>query len=192
MRKILACVTCIFFLSCLEDSDTVVKTDASVKEDVITDASVADANVITDSESFDIRDAGNEEEIVHEAGMFDGNFNIWDRYGMKPFFYRGGPVITSPSNLHIIWYGNWNNKQQTVAILEDLFSNIGGSQYLNTNADYYQSSSNLSLKPMSSKSMFVNTNVTFAESYYDNYSLGKYLYQSDIPNIISKIANKNL
>ena len=51
--------------------------------------------------------------------------------------YHGGPVMTSPINVYLIWYGNWGASNK--AILTDLVSNIGSSPYWKMNTAYTQS-----------------------------------------------------
>lgn len=49
--------------------------------------------------------------------------------------YHGGPVMTQPTKMYYIWYGNWSNNTATT-ILPHLAANIGGSPYYNINSTY--------------------------------------------------------
>jgi len=54
---------------------------------------------------------------------------------------HGGPVMTGQPNIHVIWYGNWNqtNGSDNAAgqqIIRDLFAGISGSNYLAINKNY--------------------------------------------------------
>src|SRR4051794_31138222 len=53
--------------------------------------------------------------------------------------YHGGPVMLGTTNVHYIWYGNWQGNSATT-ILTDLAQNIGGSPYFNINTTYYNGS----------------------------------------------------
>jgi hypothetical protein len=86
--------------------------------------------------------------------------------------YHGGPVMSSPSSLYYIWYGNWANST-TPAILTDFASNIGNSPYFNINGTYYNS-----------KNIPVYTGVRYGGATTDNYSFGQNLNQSAIGSIV--------
>jgi hypothetical protein len=54
---------------------------------------------------------------------------------------HGGPVMTGQPNIHVIWYGNWNqtNGSDNAAgqqIIRDLFSGLNGSNHLAINKSY--------------------------------------------------------
>jgi Phosphate-induced protein 1 conserved region/Ricin-type beta-trefoil lectin domain-like len=75
--------------------------------------------------------------------------------------YHGGPVMTGPINVYLIWYGNWRSTDSTVAILTDEVANIGGTAYFNINAGYYDAAGNR-----------VKNYVLYQGAYYDSYSQG--------------------
>jgi hypothetical protein len=49
---------------------------------------------------------------------------------------HGGPVMTGPVGLHVIWYGDWASAPQRRAVVGDLLSAIGGSSYFAINTTY--------------------------------------------------------
>jgi hypothetical protein len=54
--------------------------------------------------------------------------------------YHGGPVMLSnPTNVYYIWYGNWSGNSAPT-ILTDFANSIGGSPYYNINTTYYNGS----------------------------------------------------
>lgn len=70
------------------------------------------------------------------AGKVDHNLGFGSKRG-NGISYHGGPVLTSGTNIHYIWYGNWSSGDGTaVSILDDLASSIGGSSYFNINTTY--------------------------------------------------------
>ncbi len=82
-------------------------------------------------------------------------------------------MLTQPVNVYFILYGDWSNDTDTVAILTDLVSNLGGSPLLNTQTSYYDA--NLSR---------ATSSVRYAGSVTDNYSQGTFLALDVRPLII--------
>jgi hypothetical protein len=89
-------------------------------------------------------------------------------------FYHGGPLILGGTNIHFIWYGNWNNNTATT-ILPDLASSIGGSPYFNINTTYTDGSGKAVLN-MCNLSTQAN----------DNYSQGNSLSDAAVQAIVAK------
>lgn len=87
--------------------------------------------------------------------------------------YHGGPVLTQPVNVYFILYGDWSNDTDTVSILTDLVSNIGGSPLLNTQTSYYDGNLNRA-----------TDSARYAGSVTDNYSQGTFLTLDVRPLII--------
>ena len=63
-----------------------------------------------------------------------------------PITFHGGPVIGGAPNIHLIWYGNWNqaNGSDTPAaqtLVRDFMSGISGSNHLAINTGYTGSGS---------------------------------------------------
>ena len=52
--------------------------------------------------------------------------------------YHGGPVMTNPATVHIVWYGDWTsgNGSDKQAILTHFLLNVGGSPYYRINTTY--------------------------------------------------------
>lgn len=60
---------------------------------------------------------------------------------LSPITNHGGPVMVGQPNVHVIWYGNWNqgNGSDNAAgqqIVRDLFAGLSGSNYLAINKNY--------------------------------------------------------
>ena len=88
-------------------------------------------------------------------------------------FYHGGPIILGGTNIHLIWYGNWNNNTATT-ILPDFAQHIGGSPYFNINTTY-TNGSGAAVTNMCNLSTQAN----------DNYSRGSSLADADIQAIVA-------
>jgi hypothetical protein len=93
--------------------------------------------------------------------------------GGNGIFYHGGSLILGGTNIHLIWYGNWNNNTAT-AILPDFAQNIGGSPYFNINTTYTNGSGK-AVTNMCNLSTQVN----------DNYSHGTSLSDASIQSIVA-------
>jgi hypothetical protein len=87
--------------------------------------------------------------------------------------YHGGPLITSPTTIYYIWYGNWSGNSATT-ILANFASNIGGSPYFNINTTY-KNGSNVAVP---------NNPFALNSTSVTNY-LGNSLSDTNIQQIIS-------
>ena len=91
-----------------------------------------------------------------------------------PILYHGGPVMTGPTHLYLIWYGSWDGNSAT-SILTDLAGSLGASPYFAINSSYMQ---------MDFKT--VSTDVTYAGEIADAYSRGKRLTDADVRRVVGK------
>jgi hypothetical protein len=92
--------------------------------------------------------------------------------------YYGGPIMYGTNNsIYIVYYGNWDTGDQT--IINSWAQTIGGSGLYNTNTTFYDGAS-----PANYISAVQNFNRK-ANTYHDNYSLGKNLTDADIQTIVS-------
>jgi hypothetical protein len=92
----------------------------------------------------------------------------------KKIGYHGGPVMTGPTHLYLIWYGSWDGNSAT-GILTDLAGSLGASPYFAINSSYMQ---------MDFKT--VSTDVTYAGEITDAYSRGKRLTDADVRRVVAK------
>jgi Phosphate-induced protein 1 conserved region/Bacterial Ig-like domain (group 3) len=91
--------------------------------------------------------------------------------------YNGGPVLLGTTHVYYIWYGNWD--ASSIGILSNFASNIGGSQYFNTNTGYFDGNG-----------ASVSNSVSFSGSANDNYSHGASINDSDIWLIVTFALSK--
>ena len=97
--------------------------------------------------------------------------------------YHGGPVMVSPKDLYVIYYGSFTSTQH--AILDNFLQNLGGSGAFNVNSEYSDASGNTIVN-------ILNYSPT-ADSFNDAYSLGTSLSGSfDTTIIHNAIANGHL
>ena len=91
--------------------------------------------------------------------------------------YHGGPIMLGTNTLYIIYYGTFDTSANgTVAIINDFFSNIGGSGNYNVNTTNFDKDNNHILNSLSF-STSVNT-------YADDYSIGKNIGRNGIEQIV--------
>lgn len=88
----------------------------------------------------------------------------------------GAPVLTDTVNLYYIYYGNWTDSQK--ATLDHFGSHISSSSWYNIEKKYYYQADARSAKK------FVNGNVVLKKTVVDNYSRGKVLNGTALPDII--------
>jgi hypothetical protein len=83
-----------------------------------------------------------------------------------PITNHGGPVITQPSKIYYIWYGDWAG-DTAPTILSDFATNFGPSQYHKINTTYG-----------------VSQSVSYGGSTLDSYSRGRQLSYDDVGLIV--------
>jgi Phosphate-induced protein 1 conserved region len=86
--------------------------------------------------------------------------------------YHGGPVMTSPHPVYIIWYGNWNGNS-ALSLLPNLVSNLNGTPYFALNTTYEDGSHNN-----------VSAVVTLGPQTFDSYSQGANLSDGSVRSIV--------
>lgn len=97
--------------------------------------------------------------------------------------YHGGPVLTNPKDLYVVYYGSFTTTQH--AILDNFLQNLGGSGAFNVNSEYTDGSGN-------AVANILNYSPT-TNSFNDSYSLGKSLSGAfDTTIIHNAIANGHL
>lgn len=183
MKKIIL-ILGLLLLGCSGD-DVVMAT--SQPDSGIADARLSDATFYKDVIVTPIQDAAidaHDWDSGFEAGSFDIQSN-----DNSPIFYYGGPVMTHPINVYLIWYGNWGPYSKSVSILEDMISNVGGSSWFQINGTYFQQKGDLDAGDASIVTTDVNTNVTLAKSIYIGYSNGHHIY--DVASVVSDVLTSN-
>ena len=91
-------------------------------------------------------------------------------YGIN---YHGGPIMTGPTHIYYIWYGNWI-KNTAPTILNNLANNIGGSPRYNINTTYSDASN-----------VNITNSVTLGGSTSVAYPYGKALSDLQIQSVVS-------
>lgn len=100
--------------------------------------------------------------------------------------YHMGPVLASPINLYIIWYGHWNPYQQT--IIRDFIDSVSSSAPHPSAADWWRTV-RLYYDQTGSN---ITGSITLSGEFYDsNYSQGKYLNRLSMQYIIKNAVNSH-
>jgi Phosphate-induced protein 1 conserved region len=94
--------------------------------------------------------------------------------------FNGGAVMDSSKgvNVYYIWYGDWSSNPGARQILTDFVIRDGGSPYFNINTTYY------GLDPNGRKD-FVLNRVNYIASTDDHYSLGTYLSDNAVAQVVN-------
>lgn len=79
----------------------------------------------------------------------------------RPLRYHGGPVMTGPVRVYVIWYGAWARKVRRRTIITDFLGNLAGARFA-INQTY----------PDASGSTVANS-ITLAGQVFDRGSVGK-------------------
>ncbi|EGF82828.1 hypothetical protein BATDEDRAFT_86414 [Batrachochytrium dendrobatidis JAM81] len=93
-------------------------------------------------------------------------------------YNMGAPLLTGPLNVYFIYYGTWSAEQKQ--IVKDFTSGLGTSDWWTTEKKYYYQQSS------SSSKVYIDGQVNYAGSVDDNYSVGKSLSGTAIPDLVSK------
>ncbi len=92
--------------------------------------------------------------------------------------YNGGPVLLGTVHIYYIWYGSWDGN--SVGILSNLASSIGGSAYYNINTGYFDGTG-----------ASISNSVSLAGSVNDNYSQGHSLTDTGIWQAVTNALNNH-
>lgn len=90
-------------------------------------------------------------------------------------YYAGGPVMSGPVNVYIVYYGAWTTSSKN--IIDHWISHLGGTPLYNVNTTYHDSTG---AGVWNAVNYSPSTN-----SYSDNYSLGTSLTDADVQSIVS-------
>ena len=125
--------------------------------------------------------------LRHSSGMrhaviFMAAFCLWTGSPAAPAYanYQGGPVISGPTHVYFIWYGNWTNNTAP-SILNTFVNVLAGTTYYNTVATYTQSgSSNAS------------NSIRLSGSTSAGYNWGGAISNGNMQSMITNIINKGI
>ncbi len=129
---------------------------------------------------------GQASDPVNVRKMFGFPGSVYSPSDLAPaasqISYHGGPIMTGANALYIIYYGAFGaGKNGAVTIINDFFSNVGGSGNYNVNTTYYDKNNNFIINSLS----FSPANNT----YNDNYSIGKNIGRAGIEKIVANALN---
>jgi hypothetical protein len=88
--------------------------------------------------------------------------------------YHGGPILLGSVPVYIIYYGTFPSN--TISIVNDFFSTIGGSLQYNVNTTYFNG-----------QGTHIQNSISFSTSgnvYNDNYSLGKTFNGNTVQTVV--------
>ena len=96
--------------------------------------------------------------------------------------YHGGPILLGSVPIYIVYYGSFQSS--TVQIVNDFFSNLGGSPPFAVNTTYYDAQGN-----------FISGALSFSPAssvYFDSYSQGKIVTSGTVLKILAGALNGHL
>lgn len=92
--------------------------------------------------------------------------------------YHGGPVVTNPLNIHLIWYGNWTNNNDTSNTVNYFLNHISSTPYYDIDRSYYEINDQ-------GQQVNVTSSVKVVENLYVGSPRGIALTGSDIASVVS-------
>jgi len=120
--------------------------------------------------------------VVNARQMFGYPVYTEEAGARAKISYHGGPILLGTNTLYIIYYGTVSSGTNgTSTIINDFFSNVGGSGNYNVNTTYYDSAGN-----------HISNSLAFsaaANTYHDNYSIGKNIGSNGIEKIVANALN---
>jgi hypothetical protein len=143
-----------------------------------------DSGVAPGDSAIDM-DAGSDVQIK-EAGEGGYDFNMWPP-ASGTIIYNGGPVMTNPVHVYLLWYGGWNNNT-TVPIVEDFVIGLNSSPYFSITSTYYElvPINSLSKPAQAPKGHAYATDVLiFVKSVFTGYTHGTTLTDDDVFSVVS-------
>jgi hypothetical protein len=90
----------------------------------------------------------------------------------SPLTYHGGAVLTGPTHIYYLWYGDWS-KSGALPILTDFASGLGGSAY-------YEINYKINTAHTDAAGKSIPKTILFSGSAVDDYSLGRTLTAGDV------------
>jgi hypothetical protein len=93
----------------------------------------------------------------------------------KTITYNGGPIMSAPTTVYVIYYGTWSTRATT--IVNNFVSALYGSPQFNVNTTYFDNTG-----------AYVQNTVLYdpkVDSYVDNYSFGKSITDSQIQQVVA-------
>lgn len=100
--------------------------------------------------------------------------------------YHMGPVLASPINLYIIWYGRWNWKHQ--ATIRDFIYSLSSSSSFPSVADWWHT---VRLYTDQTGSNITGSIVLSGEFYDSRYSHGRYLSRLGMQSVIKNAVTSH-
>jgi hypothetical protein len=125
----------------------------------------------------------NQDKQFNQAKNYEGSSDLVDLQ------YHMGPVLASPINLYVIWYGNWNPTHQ--AIIRDFlysFSSSSSSSSYPSVANWWRT---VRLYTDQTESKITGSIVLSGEHYDTKYSHGAYLSRLAIQSVIRTAVTSN-
>ncbi|KAJ9183326.1 hypothetical protein P3X46_007193 [Hevea brasiliensis] len=116
----------------------------------------------------------------NQAKNYEGSSDLIDLQ------YHMGPVLASPINLYIIWYGHWNQNHQ--ATIRDFLYSLSSSSPYPSVADWWRT---VRLYTDQTGSNITGSIVISGEFYDSSYSHGGYLSRLAIQSVIKTAMNSH-
>jgi len=160
MKTISALTALLLIAGCAHNVSNESSSDAGV------DATTDDASSDTGT---NVEDAGLDSGVIDDANSFGT--------GM---YYHGGLTLTSPINVHMIYYGSWPTTS-TADLIEYFINNLGATAYYQIDQEYYDITDAGQNYPTSS--------LTVADRWYCGYPYGTFLIDGNIEVLARDMAS---
>lgn len=144
------------------------------------DSGMSDAGIV-DAKPDVIKDSGVDAKNP-EGGL---DFDMWPP-STGNIKYFSGPVMTTPVNVYLLWYGSWNNSA-AVPLIEDLVSGLSESPYFNITSTYYEVAPiDVLLKPkLVNGNVYATSKLNLAKSIFLDPTLGPMLTDVDVFAVVT-------
>ncbi|XP_071704485.1 protein EXORDIUM-like 7 [Rutidosis leptorrhynchoides] len=117
-----------------------------------------------------------------QTNQFEGSKNNEGSSNLLDLQYHMGPILTSPINLYIIWYGNWNTNHQST--IQDFLYSLSSSNAPSPSVSEWWQTVRLYTDQTGSN---VSQSISLMGEFTDSrYSHGKYLTRLSIQSIIQR------
>jgi hypothetical protein len=98
--------------------------------------------------------------------------------------HYGGPIMSAPTKVYLIWFGNWAGKAKTKAIIKDLYNSIATSDLYKVQATYCSLDGKTNAAPRLS--------VGGATDYTKGYKKGMTLTDAGVEQVVQGVIASGL
>jgi hypothetical protein len=116
--------------------------------------------------------------LIAACGGSRSDVELQDASPATTSFYHGGPVMTNPVNVYVIWYGDWKGNEDTSEVVNYFINHFDSTSYFGIDREYYEE--------LNGEKIQVTNKVQVVENYYVGIPLGMELSSNQgVPDVVA-------